>query len=141
MARTTPRLLFPITGSGGRRGAAILFGSITLGASGAIASASGFFPSAAAGVFGVVKTSAKTGRYTFKTDRTYRTLRVVGVSVVGATDAAFGNTNANAVQVRNSSTTGFDLQLFLASTGADTDGASGYVINYLVQVETYGGKS
>ena len=118
-----------------------MFGSITLGSSGAIASASGHFPSASAGVFGVVKTASKTGRYTFTTDRKYKTLRVLSATIVGPADAAFGNTNANAVQVRNQTTSGFDLQLMLASTGADTDGASGYVINYVVQVETVGGPS
>lgn len=141
MARTQPRLFFPIVGAGGRRGAAFIWGSITLGSSGAIASADGFFSSASAGVFGVVKTASKTGRYSFTTDRKYRSLRVLSAQLVGPADTAFGNTNANAVQVRNQAKTGFDLQLMLASSGADTDGASGYVINYLVQVETFGGPS
>jgi len=140
MSRTSPQMFFPLAGSGGRRGAAFVWGSVTLGGSGAISAASGFFASAAAGVFGVVKTATKTGRYTFTTDRKYKTLRIVSAQLVGPTDAAFGNTNANMVQARNQSGNGFDLQLMLASTGADTDGASGTVINYLVQVETYGGR-
>jgi hypothetical protein len=133
--------LFPsVIATHGRRLPAKVWGSVTLGSSGAIASTTGFWASKAATIFGVVKTASKTGRYSFTMDRTYRTLRVTGVSIVGPTDAAFGNTNANAIQVRNQTTSSFDLQLFLASSGADTDGASGTVINVEVQVEMQGGK-
>lgn len=141
MARTTPQMFFPILGAGQRRGAGLLMGSFTLGAAGAIASTTGFFPSAAAGVFGVVKTAGKTGRYSFTTDRKYRSLQVVGCELVGPSDTAFGNTTANSVLCRNQSLTGFDLQLVLASSGADTDGASGYIVTYIVLVERFGGKS
>jgi hypothetical protein len=141
MARTVPRMKFPLRGGGGRRGECLLSSSFTLGSSGAIASAAGFFPSAAAGVFGVVKTAAKTGRYTFTTDRKYKSLRGVSVVITGPADTAMGNTAANAGCFRNVTTSGFDVQLFLASSGADTDGASGYVVTVTIIVEEIGGPS
>lgn len=141
MARTAVQILTSVVNSHGRRGPAFIWGSFTLGSSGAIASASGFFPiTTTAGTFGVIKTASKTGRYSFTADRKYRTLRVVSAEIVGPTDAGFGNTNANGVGVRNQTTNSFDLQLMLNSSGADTDGASGYIVNFLIQVETYGGK-
>lgn len=147
MARTTPVMKMPLRGSGGRRGAALLWGSFTLGASGAIASAAGFLPvTSTAGTFGVIKTASKTGRYSLFFDRKYRTMRVVGLTVQGPADAAIGNASANMVFARNLAAAGaaaqsFDIQLALASSGADTDGASGTVVSYLVAVEEYGGKS
>jgi len=147
MARTTPVMKMPLRGSGGRRGPCILWGSFTLGSSGAIASASGFLPTTStAGTFGVIKTATKTGRYSLFFDRKYRTMRVVGLTIQGAADAAIGNTNANMVFCRNLAALGsaaqsFDIQLALASSGADTDGASGTVVTYEVAVEEYGGKS
>lgn len=111
-------------------------GSIVLGSSGAIASVTGFVPSAAAGVSpGVVKTAGKTGRYTVTLDRTYKSLRFKGApGLVGDTDAAIGNTNANIAFFRNRTNKTFDIQLALASSGADTDGASGDEIHWSVIV-------
>lgn len=142
MARQTKKLFAPLDGSGTFRGGALISGSFTLGSSGALASAEGFFPiTTTAGTFGVIKTASKTGRYSFVADRKYRKLRVVSAEIVGPADSAFGNSVANSVGVRNQSTSAFDLQLMLASTGADTDGASGYIVSYLLFVETMGGKS
>lgn len=144
MARTTPQMFWPLVGTSGRRGAGFIFGSFTLGASGAIASADGFFPSAAAGVFGVVKTAGKTARYTFTMDRKYRKLRVLSVTLTGPTDAGLTTATANDAMARNVSGNGFDIQLMIglnAGGSTDTDGMSGLVVNYLVQVERFGGPS
>jgi len=135
--------------SGVARGEVIISGMFTLGSSGAIASAAGFVPSAAAGVSpGVVKTATKTARYTVTLDQAYASLRFLGApGIVGPADAAFGNTNANGAEYRNRSAgTGvgpaatpasFDIQLMLDSTGADTDGASGYEVHWAVVVRTF----
>jgi hypothetical protein len=122
----------------GARGQDVLSGTITLGSSGAISSVTGYLPiTTTAATFGVIKTASKTGRYSLNFGRKYKTLKVVGLSIVGPTDATFGNTNANATGVRNQATDSVDLQLFLASSGADTDGASGYVINWAIEVREY----
>jgi len=124
-----------------------LWGSFTLGAAGALSVADGFLPiTTTAGTFGVIKTAAKTGRYSLFFDRKYRTMRVVGLTIQGAADAAIGNTAGNMVFCRNLAARGkadqsFDIQLALASSGADTDGASGTVVSYIVAVEEYGGPS
>lgn len=145
MARATTVLKEPLRGSGGRRGACLLWGSFTLGAAGALSVADGFLPiTTTAGTFGVIKTNAKTGRYSLFFDRKYRTMRVVGLTIQGPADAAIGNTAGNMVFCRNLAARGkaaqsFDIQLALASSGADTDGASGTVVSYIVAVEEYGG--
>lgn len=144
MARSTKKLLTAGVLVSGRRGSAFLTGDFTLGGSGAIASTTGFFSSAAAGIFGLVKTAAKTGRYTFTCDRNYRRLRVVSVDIVGPTDAGITTATANTAFARNVSGKGFDLQLAIglnAGGTADTDGMSGLIVSYIVEVETFGGKS
>lgn len=117
------------------RGEYVLTGSIVLTAAGAIASVTGLVPSAAAGVApGVVKTAAKTGRYTVLLDAKYITLRFLGApGLVGPADTAFGNTDANQAQYRNRTTTSFDIQLMNA-TGTDTDGTSGNEIHWAIVV-------
>lgn len=142
MARPTKKLLQPGVLVSGRRGSALIYGDFTLGGAGAISATSGFFSSAAAGLFGVVKTSAKTGRYTFTTDRKYRTLRVLSLDFVGPADTAI--TGANTCFARNVSGSGFDIQLAIALNAGgttDTDGMSGLVVSYLIEVATFGGKS
>ena len=142
MARSTKKLLQPGVLVSGRRGTAFITGDFTLGGSGAIASTSGFVSSAAAGIFGLVKTAAKTGRYTFTCDRKYRKLRVISLDFVGPTDTAI--TGANTAFARNVSGSGFDVQLAIALNAGgttDTDGMSGLVVSYMIEVETYGGKS
>lgn len=120
------------------RARVIFCGSITLGSSGAIASTSGDLPTTTtAGAFGIIKTAAKTGRYSLKFDKKYKEMRVLGVDIFGPNDTAFGNTNANAVATRNAALDGFDIQLMLASTGVDTDGASGYRIDWSVIAKEY----
>jgi hypothetical protein len=147
MARAVTQSKWPLRGSGGRRGACLLWGSFTLGAAGALSVADGFLPiTATAGTFGVIKTATKTGRYSLFFDRKYRTMRVVGLTIQGAADTAIGNAAGNMVFCRNLAARGkaaqsFDIQLALASSGADTDGASGTVVSYIVAVEEYGGPS
>jgi hypothetical protein len=147
MARAVTQSKWPLRGSGGRRGACLLWGSFTLGAAGALSVADGFLPiTTTAGTFGVIKTATKTGRYSLFFDRKYRTMRVVGLTIQGAADAAIGNTAGNMVFCRNLAARGkaaqsFDIQLALASSGADTDGANGTVVSYIVAVEEYGGPS
>lgn len=113
--------------------------SITLGGSGAISSVAGDLPATTtAGAFGVIKTSGKTARYTVKLDKKYKALRMLGApTIFGPADAGFGNTNANLAQVRNAALDGFDVQLMLASSGVDTDGASGYRIDFSFMVKEY----
>lgn len=113
--------------------------SITLTAAGAISAVAGDLPlTTTAGAFGVIKTAAKTGRYSLKLDKKYKALRILGApAIFGPADAAFGNTNANLAQVRNQALDGFDIQLMLASTGADTDGASGYRIDVAFGIKEY----
>lgn len=147
MARAVTQSKWPLRGSGGRRGACLLWGSFTLGAAGALSVADGFLPiTATAGTFGVIKTATKTGRYSLFLDRKYRTMRVVGLTIQGAADTAIGNTAGNTVFCRNLAARGkaaqsFDIQLALASSGADTEAATGTVVSYIVAVEEYGGPS
>lgn len=108
-------------------------GSFTVGAAGAItandsAKAAGGTP---------VKTATKTARYTVSLYRPFTRI-VPGCSMTGPTDAAFGNTAGNTVQHRNviantansAAVAQFDIQAFLASSGADTDVPSGTIINW-----------
>lgn len=147
MARVTPVLKFPLRGGGGsgggRRGPCILWGSFTIGAAGALTAAAGFLPiTTTASTFGVIKTAAKTGRYSLFFDRKYRDLMPFGMPTIqGPADAAIGNTNANDTFVRNVTTQSFDIQLILGSTGADTDALSGTVVYWVVGVSEYGGRS
>jgi hypothetical protein len=116
---------------GGARGETVLSGTITIGAAGAISAAVGFIPSKAAGIApGVVKAATKTARYTFLYDRKYASVGRPHVTLEGPADAAFGNADGNVVQVRNVTANGFDVQVFLASSGADTETTSGNKIHW-----------
>lgn len=141
MARTASQVWPAVLASPARRSPGLIAGTVTIGSSGAITATTGFFASESAGIWGVVKTASKTGRYTFTFDRNYRTNVVpIACGIVGPADAAFGNTSANSAEFRNVSKSSCDIQLMLASTGADTDAASGYVLTYLFYVERQGGK-
>lgn len=113
----------------------ILSGSFTIGAAGAISA------SDSAKIAGATptKTAAKTARYDLLTYRPWTRI-VAFANIVGPADAAFGNTAANTVQCRNqaptSTTSQVELQGILASSGADTDFASGTIINW--QLHCYG---
>ena len=121
---------------GGARGETVISGSFTIGAAGAITATAGFVTSRAAGLApGIVKTAAKTGRYTVLLDRTYKSLRFLGApGIVGAADAAIGNASGNIGFFRNASGAGFDVQLALASTGADTDATNPTTVHWSVIV-------
>lgn len=108
-------------------------GSFTIGAAGAISA----FDAAKVSGGTPVKTATKTGRYTVSLYRPFTRI-VPGCSMTGPTDAAFGNTTGNTVQHRNviantaqsAAVAQFDIQAWLASSGADTDVASGTIINW-----------
>lgn len=106
-------------------------GTVTIGAAGAITAQTS---NESAGLT-FTKTAAKTARYDFLSYRPWDRL-VVNANIVGPTDAAFGNVAANMVQARNvlplATDTQGQLQGILASTGADTDFASGTVIHYTI---------
>lgn len=108
-------------------------GSFTIGAAGAItandtAKDAGGTP---------VKTVTKTARYTVSLYRPFKRI-VPGCSMTGPPDVAFGNVAGNTLQVRNvtpsvagaTTVAVFDIQAFLASTGADTDVPTGTIINW-----------
>lgn len=117
---------------GGARGESILSGSFTIGAAGAITATTGFITSRAAGLApGIVKTAGEVGRYTVLLDRAYKSLRLLGApGIVGAADAAIGNASGNAGFFRNVTTSGFDIQLMLASTGADTEATNPTTVHW-----------
>jgi hypothetical protein len=102
----------------------IMSGTITIGGSGAITTQDGL---AIAG-FTAAKTAGETGRYTLTLHRAFKRIKAVHANIVGDTDTAFGNTNANLCQSRNKGTSTVDIQGVLASSGADTDFASGTVL-------------
>lgn len=112
----------------GRRGEVLITGTITIGASGAVSSfACEFCPSN-----GIVKNAAA-GRYDIVFARKYKNLRTLSCSITGPASAAFGNTDGNAVQFRPATSTFHaTLQVFLASSGVDTNTTSGNVINFTI---------
>jgi len=75
--------------------------------------------------FTVAATAAKTGRFTVTLHRPFKRVVVAGCVLQGPDDTAFGNTNANHLNVRNVSTTTLYVQGILSSTGADTAFADG----------------
>jgi len=150
MARAVTQSKWHLRGSGGRRGACLLWGSFTLGAAGALSVADGFLPiTTTAGTFGVIKTATRTGRYSLFFDRKYRTMRVLSLTLQGPADAAITTGTANAAFARNLPARGkaaqsFDIQLAIALNAGgttDTDGMTGLVVTYTVAVEEYGGPS
>lgn len=121
------RIKLPQRAAGLTRGWVELSGTITIGAAGAVSSSDG-------DAITVVKTGSEVGRYTLTLDRTYLKVRAQGApGIVGPADTAFGNTDANAAQWRGiaaSAVSTVQIQLFLASSGADTETTSGNVIHW-----------
>ena len=110
----------------------ILTGSIVIGAAGAIASTTGLAPNSAT-TPGVVKTNAKTGRYSIALDAKYITLRFLGApGLVGPTDAAIAT--ADIAYYRNRTTSGFDIQCCLGGTDTDANPTSGTEIHWAIVV-------
>lgn len=115
---------------GGRRGVGYITGILTIGGAGAIT----------AGATGELYTAVKNaaaGRYDLTFDRTYRTQpRFLGATLVATDGVAFGNVNGNTVNGRSGATNNLaTLQAFLASSGADTNIASGYQIHFAFEVQ------
>lgn len=110
---------------------AIFSGSFTIGAAGAITAQDGMKSSGGT----VSKTGGQTGRYDVVLFSTIARATVYS-SIVGPTTAAFGNTNANLAGIRNvlptNTVSNLEIQGILASTGADTDFASGTIVNWTV---------
>ena len=121
-----------------RRGEVSITGTITITAAGAIASVSCEFAPGITGTlaasranYGFIVKNAAAGRYDIALYRKLRNIRVVGVSLMKAGGGAFGNAVANTIQPRVPTTNAdATLQAFLASTGADTDIASGDIIHF-----------
>jgi hypothetical protein len=123
------KLKFQPRGSG-RRGEVTISGTITVGASGAIASQTGEDVTAAK--------NAAAGRYDLTFDRIYKTgsVRFDNAMLVRPNTTSFGNTNANLVQGQAGADDGHaTLQCILASSGVDTNPASGHVIHYSFTVQ------
>lgn len=98
-----------------------LYGTMTIGATGAVSSSS-------AKGFSIAKTAAETGRYTITLEDAYNAFRGCNVSVVGADDAAltvlYGGVRN--VDVSSAGKT-LDIQ-FVGAVGTDTNPASGDVV-------------
>lgn len=112
----------------------IISGSFTIGGAGAITAQS------ADGAATVSKTAGKTGRYDIATYREWDRI-VFDANIIGPTDTGIGNTNGNALITRNvmpnptppfspQVTSQGQIQAILASTGVDTDMASGIVVEW-----------
>jgi hypothetical protein len=114
-----------------RRGAVIVTGTILIGASGAVTS---FVCEAVDSSSGVVKTAAKTGRYTVTLLRKYRNPRVTNLSLIGPTDAALTSTDGWFLSVRNLTGQTFDIQASQVSL-ADANPTSGNSIHFSVEVQ------
>ena len=114
-----------------RRGAVVITGTILIGASGAVTS---FVCEAVDSSTGIVKTAAKTGRYTVTFLRKYKNVRVCSMELIGPTDAALTATDGNDLFVRNLAGTGFDIQARQTSY-ADANPASGNSIHFTVEAQ------
>lgn len=94
-----------------------LFGTVTLGSSGAIASSS-------CKGFSVAKTSAETGRYTVTLSDTYTELYTVMVNITTSADTAYTSAKGLVALLRNvsvnDSTPTFDIQ-FVDADGSAAD--------------------
>lgn len=107
--------------------------AVTIGASGAVSSQS---PAAAICGLTVTEIGTETGRYLVTPYKTaWSRLSPVGAVLEGPADTAMGNTAGNATCVRNVSASSFDVQTFLASSGADTDTTSGNKLHITALVE------
>jgi hypothetical protein len=108
-----------------RRGAVTITGTLLIGAAGVLTS----FACEAVGTTGIVKTSAKTGRYTVTFLRKYRNLRVTSLVLTGPADAALTATDGCILSVRNVTGNGFDIQASQVSL-ADANPTNGNSINF-----------
>lgn len=130
-----PPALVPGFGHGRPR-AAIITGTILIGAAGAVTSyVCEQVAASTAAVPGIVKTAAETGRYTVTFLRKYRNVRVFGAPcIIGPTDAGLTGTDGNQAIARNVSGAGFDIQA-ISSAHADANPANGNSIHFAVEVQ------
>ena len=125
------KIKFPARATSTSRGWVTLSVTFTIGAAGAVTSATGDVPTAS-----VVQTGSEDGRYTLTLDRTYRAVRMGGApGMVGPTDAAFPTTTGSDPQYRNVTTSSFEVQFKRTDTQADTDPASGTVCHWIAMVK------
>ena len=110
-----------------RRGEVEITGTILIGASGAVTS----FVCEAVGTTGIVKTASKTGRYTVTLLKKYRNPRVLGLALIGPTDAALTSTDGWFLSVRNLTGISFDIQASQVSL-ADANPTSGNSIHFTI---------
>src|SRR5262249_16810677 len=109
-----------------RRGEVVITGTILIGAAGAVTS---YVCEAVDSSTGIVKTAAKTGRYTVTFLRKYRNVRVTSMELIGPAAAGLTATDGNALFIRNLSGTGFDIQARQTSY-ADANPANGNSIHF-----------
>lgn len=127
----------------GRRGELEISGTITITAAGAISAVSCEYAPAITGTlastranYGFIIKNAAAGRYDIALAKKYRNIRLGSLALVKAGGGAFGNTNANLLQWRVATTNAdATIQGLLASTGADTDLASGDIISFSMVVQ------
>jgi hypothetical protein len=100
------------------RGTVTLYGSVTLGSSGAISSS-------VCNGFSIAKTASETGRYTVTLAQAYPALLGVACLIEGAIDAAYttakGQWNGLVRNVAVSTARTFDIQMQRTDTGADAE--------------------
>ena len=142
MARQTIPLTQPQRGTG-RRSELEISGTITITAAGAISAVSCEHAPATTGTlaasranYGFIVKNAAAGRYDIALMRKYRNIRLGSLVLVKAGGGAFGNVNANLIQWRVATTNAdATIQALLASTGADTDIASGDIIHFTMTAQ------
>jgi hypothetical protein len=139
MAVTRPPLDLKQRGTG-RRGEVEISGTITITAAGAVASVSCEYAPNITGTLGtnrgIILKNAAAGRYDLSFLRKFKNVRPGSVNLIKAGGGAFGNTNANAVNWRVATTNAdATIQAYLASSGADTDIASGDIITFSLAVQ------
>lgn len=109
-----------------------LFGTMTIGASGAITASS-------CKGFSVVKTAATTGRYTITLNDKYNSLKAIDIRSQGPADAALTSTSGIIASIRNvavSSTIPILQVQFSSNTNlADADPTSGIVVYFEITLK------
>ncbi len=111
-----------------------LYGSMTIGTSGAIDSSS-------TKGFTIAKTSGETGRYTVTLNDKYNELKICNVVCVGPADAALTDASGIIVSLRNdavASAKTFDIQFSRNTTLADTNPTSGIIVKIEIVLKNSG---
>jgi hypothetical protein len=125
------RKLFPLYGSPAPR-VAVLGGTFTIGASGAVASQTGAKLSGGT----VTKTGSESGRYGVAFGRTFKRILSASAMYVGADDSAFPTTTGTLCGARLLTSSGFSVQAVRTDTMADSDPASGATYTWSALVAT-----